>query len=375
MEIVLSILEAAYFDASLEPDVELLKNSSLVCRGWSTPSQKLLFRHVFLRTQTAFIAFQSAVDRSTLRGRMLGDAVTRLRVTLDHNQPYRLSHRSFARAMLLCPNLYELDLALYGQCAPGQDVTGAPDAIRMARPAPSFDDGTLSLLRSGPRITALQFSNWSDNSQSASQLLDVWPSLKSVVLKGLPPSSPSASASSLPFRCALHELRMNFQASPSLDFVQWLLHNSATTLRILELEREPSADLLDLLVRDHGATLESLSLPACGSHDHALAVQQCERLKEFKIESPWVPPMVFKKLPATLEHLAFGVDKDTPLHMIVEAVKAKAGLKAVSVHLWEGGEDHAVLPSLRLACAYKGIELTTTLNVQRFRAMTVSSLV
>jgi hypothetical protein len=370
LEIVLNIIEAAYYDADLQPDDKLLQHCSLVCKTWSVPAQKLLFRHVTLRTQSAYSAFQLAVDRSTERGRMLGDSVVRMRVVLDHNQPFGLSQRAFAHAVTLCPNLYEMNLALYGCCTPGQDVVGEPALSRMRRPAPSFDEQSLSLLRSGPHITAFQFSNWSENQQSLNQLLNVWPTLKSLVVSGMPPQLSSASSEPLP--CALRELRMNFQAPPSLDYMKWLLHNSTGTLRVLELEREPSSDLLEYLLEAHGSTIQSLALPVCGSHDHALAVQKCYQLKEFRIESPWVSPMVYRKLPRVLQHVALGLDCDTALQPVLDIVKSRESLSAVTIQVWDGGEQHPQLPALKMACAYRGIELRMTYDIRVFRTMIVS---
>ncbi|OCH88778.1 hypothetical protein OBBRIDRAFT_757656 [Obba rivulosa] len=368
LEIVMNILETAYYNDALEPDVKLLTSCALVCKDWTYVAQKLLFRHITLRSQPAYIAFQEAVDRSTPRGRMLGDAVVRMRVVLDHNQPYRLAQRSFARAVTLCPNLYELNVALYGEGAPGQDVVGSPDAARMQRYAPAFDDRTLSLLRSGPRISALQFSNWSDNCTSLSQLLDIWPCLKSLVISGTTPQLPSESLG--PFPCALEELRMNFQTSPSVDFLQWLLHNSASTLRVLEFERDPSPELLDFVTSEYGSSLQSLALPTCNSFESVKAVHVCSALREFKMEGAWAMPAMYKALPFSLEHLAIGIDADTPLQHVVQAIRRSDMLSTVTVHVWHGGERHPQMAALKIACALQGVDLRVTRDVREFRSLT-----
>ena len=373
MELVMSILEAAYDDHEPVTYSALLKNASLVCKGWSSVAQKLLFRNVTLSNQTAYIAFQEAVDRATPRGCMLGDAVVRMKVVLDQNQPYRLSHRSFARAVSLCPNLYELSVSLYGEGAPGTDIVGVPDASRMKRSAPSFDERTLAALRAGPKISALQFCNWSDNSTSLLQLLDVWPSLSSLDISGTTPQLPSDTVE--PFPCALRELRTNFQLSPSIEFMRWLLHHSTGTLRVLDLAREPTPDMLDYLVSEHGSTLESLGLPTCGTHESAAAVRKCAELKELKIESAWAAPMLYKSLPRGMQHLAFGVDADTPLQPVIQAIKKSEDLRVVTMHVWHGGERHPLLANVRIACAIKGVELRLTNDVPAFRAITVSALV
>ncbi|KAJ7897216.1 hypothetical protein B0H14DRAFT_3597438 [Mycena olivaceomarginata] len=362
LELAIHIIEQACSD-----DAPLLKQCALVCRDWSVPAQKLLFSSVSLATQKSCDAFTAAVDRATPRGRMLGDAALRMRVVLDHNQPFGLSQHSFAHAVIACPNLFELNLALYGCASPGNDEVGLPDVLRMRRPAPSFDQTTLDLLKAGPRIRALQFSNWSENQHSITQLLDVWSSLKSLSISGTPPQMPSTSLE--PFPGALEELRMNFQTSPSADFMKWLLHNSTPTLRALELEREPSAELLDYLVEAHGRTLRSLALPACTSHHHAKAVHKCIRLQELRVENTFTTPLLFKHLPAELQHVALTLDHDTNLQPVIDAARAGESLNAVTLQVWEGGERNPQLPVLKLACAFRGIDLQITKDIRHFRSL------
>ncbi|KAJ7492296.1 hypothetical protein FB451DRAFT_1165414 [Mycena latifolia] len=366
LEVVLHIIEDAHYDDH-HARAQFLKQCALVCRDWSVPAQKLLFSSVSLTSQRAGAAFIAAVDRATPRGRMFGDAVLRLRVVLDHNQPFGLSQHSFAHAVTACPNLSELNLALYGCASPGKDVVGLPDVLRMRRPAPSFNDSTLDLLRAGSRITALQFSNWSENHHSITQLLDVWPSLKSLTVSGTPPKLPSTSLG--PFPCALEELRMNFQTSPSVDFMKWLLHNSTASLRVLELEREPSSELLEYLVDAHRETLRSLALPSCTSHAQAHAVHKCTQLRELRVENPWSTPLLYKRLPAGVQHVALAVDQDSGLPPVLETVRSGEALKAVTLQVWDSGERHPLLPALKLACAYRGIELTITQDIRQFRSI------
>src|SRR5882757_189527 len=87
IEVVLTIMEAAYFDESNDPDVDLLRNCALVCRAWAVHAQKLLFRRVRLCSESAFASFSEAVDRRSPRGRLLGDTVIQMRAVLDHTQP------------------------------------------------------------------------------------------------------------------------------------------------------------------------------------------------------------------------------------------------------------------------------------------------
>ncbi|KAL0575017.1 hypothetical protein V5O48_006946 [Marasmius crinis-equi] len=368
VEIVMNIMELAYDENQLEERKGFLKSCALVCRDWSLPAQKMLFRHVTFSTKTACTTFTDAVNPATERGRILAAAVHSMRASIDHNQPFGLTQRAFARAVTLCPNLYELNLALYGCGVPGDDVVGSPDALRMRRVAPSFDVETLELLRSGPRISALTFRNWSENRQSITQLLSVWPSLKSLVISGVAPELPSPTTD--PFPCALEELRVNLQSSPSVDFFKWLLHHSCDSLKKLEFERELSSVVVQYLIDTHHDTLENVSLPLC-SREISRSLAQCQNLRHVSVEDISSYPVTFKKLTANIESFAFGLGRDTQVQAILEAIKAQESLHGVTVQLWSGGELHRHLASLKTTCALRGIDLNLTQDIRQFRSLVV----
>ncbi|KAJ3749855.1 hypothetical protein DFH05DRAFT_1455001 [Lentinula detonsa] len=366
LEVIMIIMEAAYDQEDVESNRGLLRSLALVCRDWSFPAQRLLFRHVSLNSQAHYLSFASATNQSTERGRLLGDAVYSMRASLDPNQPGRLSQLNFAQAVTRCPNLHELGISLYGCVPPGDDIVGSPDSSRMRRPAPSFDEDALALLRSGPSINTLRFSNWSENRQSITQLLNVWTSLKILVISGTPPELPSPVSE--PFPCALEKLRMNFQTSPSVDFLRWLLLNSGDTLRALEFEREPSTTVLHYLIHTHHAMLTSLSLPSC-SRATARVLDKCTSLRNFFVEDAVSFPVALKKLSPRFEHVGFGLNKETSLQTVLEAVKVNQSLQTVSVNIWNGGKLHRQLPSLKMACASRGIHLRITHDIQVFRGI------
>ncbi|KAJ3489771.1 hypothetical protein NLI96_g1906 [Meripilus lineatus] len=365
IEVVLSILEEAYYTQQAEPDYALLMSCALVSRDWSLLAQKLLFRNVIIRSQSDFTAFQHATNRTMPRGRVLGDAVQRLRLVLDPNHPSSLSQSSFARAVTLCPNLSELSISLFGKGAPGQDVVGSPDIERMRRAAPAFDESTLSMLKSGPSVTSLEFTNWSDNATALAQLLSVWPSLKSLTLIGNPPSPPSLTPE--PLSCSLEALRMNFQTSPSIDFLKWLLRNSSTSLRTLEFDREPSPEVLDHVLGEHGSSLHTLSLPTCSSRKGNIAFTRCSNLHELRIERIRDALGAFKAMPITLEHVAVGVSPDSSLQPLLQLIKKSGDLRAVTMHLWNGCDNHPHLASVKIACTVRGIDLRISKDIKEFR--------
>ncbi|KAJ3512839.1 hypothetical protein NLJ89_g3288 [Agrocybe chaxingu] len=370
LELVLTVIETACADADSDEDRNrLLSTCSLVCKAWSTASQRLLFSSITLRSQSSFQLFMNAADRTTDHGRTLGDAVKRMRVVLDHNQPFSLHHHSFALAVTVCPNIQELDIALYGCAEPGNDVVGVPDVSRLRRSAPSFDEQTISLLKSGPSIKTLHFSNWSENQQSIFQLLDIWPSLQTLSIGGTAPQHLQDSPP--PFPCALEAVRFNFQSTPSADFMKWLLHNSAGSLRSLHFDRDPCIDVFEYLVNSFGSQLESMSFPGFASLEYASLIPRCTRLRELRTETPSCPSAFYKHLPGNLDRLVFGLDHETSLNSIIDFVKTHDTLKNVEVLLWEGGLNHSLLPPLKMACALQGTELTISHDLQRFRATTM----
>ena len=374
LEIVLKILEMSHLDNNYDPDTKLLTSCSLVCKSWSFYAQRLLFRHVRLSSQASYDSFVRAVNRSTVYGRALGDAVVRMDVVLDVNQPGPLEQVSFAQAVILCPNLRGLSLSLYGGNKSRTDAAGRPALERSARRvAPSFTKDVLDLLRIGPEISDLHFSNWSENDDLIVQLLDVWPSLKSLSITGKTPHLSPALKRRPAYPGALKKLRMNCQVEPSLDFLGWLLHTTteAKSLRGIELNREPSSLLLDFLVQHHGEELHMLALPSCATHKHAHAVIRCRALRDFRTERAWTLPTVFRHIPDGIRHLAFGMDPSTPLQHVVDLVKTKDELETVNVNVWRGDCERR-LAALKMACAFRGVELCITRDICIHRALVVS---
>jgi len=373
LEIVLKIIEFSRLDNNYDPDIKLLTSCSLVCRSWSFYAQRLLFSHVRLCSQAAYYSFVYAVDRSTPNGRALGDAVVRMDVDLDVNQPGPLTQASFAQAVIRCPNLRDINLSVYGDRKP---LNGSMSALERSvhRATPSFTNDVLHLLRTGPEISHLHSSNWSGNGDLIVQLLDVWPSLKSLSITGkVPHLSPALKRRHACYPGALEKFRMNCQVEPSLDFLEWLLHTTAAakSLRGIELKREPSSLLLEFLVQHHGEQLHMLALPSCATHKHADAIIRCHALQEFRTERAWTLPTVLLHISNGIRHLAFGIDPTMPLHHVVELVKVMDELETVTVNVWHGDCEHR-LAALKMACAFRGIELCITRDICIHRALVVS---
>ncbi|KAH6916739.1 hypothetical protein BKA70DRAFT_1215205 [Coprinopsis sp. MPI-PUGE-AT-0042] len=367
LELVLLIIEASYEGG--QPDTAVLKACSLVCREWSAATQKLLFRNATLDTRQAFESFTKAVAPSTERGELLGGAVRELKVVLDYSHPAPLSQHALGRVVTMCPNLQELDISVYGQIVPGED-----EQSRHRRPAPSFDGHTLALLRSGPQIQSLSFNNSTDNQECLFQLLDVWPSLQKLSIGGTTPQLPREAV--LPYPAKLEALQMNFQTPPSMEFMNWLLHHSTGTLRNVTFERDPCPEFVDVLVES--STLRSLSVPSSASTELAKRFEHIQRsnrggeglqLEFLRMDQPKINPLMFKALPTSIKHLAFGVDRDTPLQPVIELVKTRSALGEITIRLFHGGEAHRLLPALKIACAYRGVDLRIETDAKMYESL------
>ncbi|KAL4250280.1 hypothetical protein ABKN59_003169 [Abortiporus biennis] len=317
-EIIINVLEAACDSEDIAATRSLLRSTSLVSKDWSILSQKLLFRDVVLKDEPSYTAFQRATERSSARGCMLGDSVHHLRVTMDPNQPCHLSQHDFAHAVTLCPNLRSLSVSLYGQGDPGSDVVGLPDVGRLRRTAPAFDNITLSMLRSGPSIRSLQFTNWSDNSTTLSQLLDTYPSLKSLSINGTPPLPPSPTPGPCSF--ALEEFRINCQSAPSAESLAWLLHGSKSSLRRLIFDRRPTLEVFNFLVSEYCSVLEFLAIPALKSISALKSLERCSALRELRLEEVENTSAICSSL-GQIEHLAVGVRDAITMRQVVSLVK------------------------------------------------------
>lgn len=383
MELVLHILESAYYDErTLEPDYAVLRNSALVCSDWREAAQRLLFRHVVLRTKSAYLAFADAVAQDTAHAQLLSENIVRLRATVDLSQPNGIAMDSFAHALSLVPNLYELDLSLFGsstRSATASSSLGQVDPAELSRNFPSLPAPLMSALKlARPRaLTALALSNWSDNTKLTTQLLSVFGSrasresecgpLRFLSLRGAnPPAAPLRSA--LAFASDLTGLRMSFQKPPSSAFATWLLNNT-TALESLELERDAHPDLLAHLVHLQPC-ITSLALPACTTST-VPALSKLAALRELRVEDPWLSPSTFRALPlGALEHLALGIGRETPLRVALDAIVRAPKLQAVTAMVWD---ENPFVEEMRTAAAQKAVPVAwkTVRDVRVFRSLVV----
>ncbi|KIY73358.1 hypothetical protein CYLTODRAFT_439916 [Cylindrobasidium torrendii FP15055 ss-10] len=359
LEIVLAILESSYYDSdTLEVDRSLLAACSLVSREWSTAAQRLLFHEITLRSQAGYESFLAALHGP--KGNTLSDAIVRLRVIIDNNQPAGVSEDMLANAVALCPRLFELDLSIYGF---RQIRYGVPPSQRLANDACAFKESTLAILAAGPTISSLKFNNWTDTHDFLPQLLGAWPLLESLSIGGSAPRQVPTTASPT----MLRSLHMNFQHAVSADYMEWLLPESVDKIRSIAFAQDPSFRMFKHVLNHHGETLESISLPDC-TYDQASVIRLCPNLRQITVEGFQATPTTFRNPAGSLEHIALGIGKSTPVQAVIDAVKSAPHLRAVTAHVAKDYQ-HSLLPVLQFACASRGIELRFAQDVHQFRKM------
>ncbi|KAF5339674.1 hypothetical protein D9757_015196 [Collybiopsis confluens] len=226
-ELISLIIQATH------PTKASLSNYALVSKSWTYPAQHLLFQHLSLHSQSDYLSFQYAIQRTPA----LANTVRSIRVLIDSNQPRPqgggVSQFQFGQVVQVCEGLNEVDISLFGEA--------------------SFEEGLIAKLRSRPGLSSLRFMNWSGDVYALVQLLSGCRFLQNLVVGGsTPPEVPlravssdgdgdgeiDASFSAASFPCTLTKLGLVFQRSPSIEFFRWLLDNSKESLKVLDVERE-----------------------------------------------------------------------------------------------------------------------------------------
>lgn len=379
VEIIFAILEAGCHIHDLQQDTQFLLNASLVSRSWSLPAQMLLFRHVIIRSQAAFIALRNATSSNEMRGNDLARHVRSLSVTLDPGQPGCLQTHSFSYAVSWFPNLKSLDLAFYSSSK------ATPSYQSDSKPFLFLKDEEISILRSGPIITVLRLSNWSGDRSLLDRFLTLYnSSLRTLALRGTPFSfpAPTTSLSATP----LHPLHLTLEPPLAPALLDWLTNPAVRPhLRALEFTRQPHHVALAALLSAHGDSLAALALPMLTTADAALVAAHTRfRLEALRMEHPYAA------LPPQRAHLRLRQAALAPgpaLALVRREIRARraAGddididgsasggggrLQHLSVMLWRGHEDEpGVVRALRLACAQLGVCLEFERDVRAFRTL------
>ncbi|KAG8214893.1 hypothetical protein J3R82DRAFT_10065 [Butyriboletus roseoflavus] len=353
-EIVLVILEHAYYTPTGCPDYTFLVNCSLVCASWSVPAQSLLFRKTTRLRSHTIPSFRAALIAPAVRQKSLGHAVRSLDISVGWSLNESCQPEAFVQLLQACPRLYELSLSTYG--------------------LHEFDQFALAKLKdSGQCIRALDLQYCGVQSLVLFQLLGIWPHIRFLKIGTEiawpwrhPAETPVSRQSKSnfgsrndtvlrpPARVSLYDLALSRIPQPAV--LTWLLGSSASSLHILDLREIPGSAAREIM-GVHAPRLRSLRLLHYNL-DSAAFLRQCTCLEEFIIYNIPVLVPLAPELPPSIEFLSFRnpihTFRDT-LHPILDAIEVLPRLRILTCDKnSEGLRDFAML---RTRCAEKGVEV------------------
>ncbi|KAI0046771.1 hypothetical protein FA95DRAFT_1606587 [Auriscalpium vulgare] len=346
LELVLLVMDEAFYLPSGLPDWNTLAACAAVCRAWLPFAQQLLFHHTRVGCKAYAVAthIQHILNRPAL-----ANYIRRLELSVSnrsfrlHSPKYHASETQFASLVANLPQLYELAVHFF---------------------TPSLDPRTVKQLSQGPsRLQALDMLESFIPSGVVYQLLQVWPSIRFLCIRTelLDPLDIPRP----PF--SLYELSST--QSRHLPSLQWFIppEQAQTTspLQILEIGAKFLEVENEEIILAHAPHLRSLSLvqkPDAGFLD------RFSSLEELVVTRLPLSDATSYRWPQTLQHIALWTELEDyvrPLHPFVHAIASLLRLRRVTVHgLLNRHRDYA---SLVDTCQRKGVELVETLIMNESR--------
>lgn len=346
-ELIDAILEHVYYSHGAV-DITTLTSCAVLCRSWSEPAQRLLFRKVSLQgvhQGRAHLSFLIATDPLTERGRMLARHVRTLEVFVGDKAGMDLDDSDLVGIIGRTPKLYELTLRVTGF---HQFSIGTMEKFRwLANEGDSSFEGAHATAYP-IRIRALNLLSCGVQSPILYQLLSIWPSVEFLYI-GVEIAAPVPNW--LP-KCKLYQLTL--MRTPRFAIMTWLLSSSMDSLRIVSFRDAPGREL-DPLIEQLGPRLRSLRLMNY-SLRAASVLKRCPNLEEFVLVQL---STLFKldNIAPTLEHLHCRnlPSEDQSLNSIIEVVEELPKLRIVTC---DGrARDEERFEELERLCAHKGLEL------------------
>ncbi|KAI0755001.1 hypothetical protein C8Q80DRAFT_1142354 [Daedaleopsis nitida] len=361
-ELVDSILGCVYYTKGVA-DRRILSSCALLCRAWSGPAQRLLFRHATLwgmHHGREHLSFMEATNPGTERGRTLGGYVRVLEVLVGDKAGMDLDDADLASIIERTPRLYELILRVTGIHQLGDDIV--QKLKQLARPKQNSNGGGTTLpvedseagcvaeeaTPTPVRIRALSLLSCGVQSPILYQLLSVWPSIEFLFI-GVEIAAPIPRW--LP-ECRLYQLTLMRTPRPAI--MSWLLSSSMQSLRIVSFRDAPGREL-DPLFEEFGPRLRSLRLMNY-SLRAASVLKMCPNLEEFVLVQ-LSTLFELENLPPSLEHLNCRnlPSEDQSLASVVRAVDRLPRLRVVTCAKEAQAEE--TFEEMERICAHKNIEL------------------
>ncbi|KAH7098286.1 hypothetical protein BKA62DRAFT_750928 [Auriculariales sp. MPI-PUGE-AT-0066] len=333
-EIIIQVVENAYYNQSGYPDHRTLHRLSAVSHQWTTCTQPLLWSFVNLR------------GSSTSELLRFGDLVRDNGRLLKHVRALSLSQPvvpCFKAFMGLFPHLYELRLS----------------TTEMDLPNTVFEL---------PSLQSLVLESWPTMSNVPFCLLQRTPNLRFLRLNS-ELASPRVPAD--PPRFRLYELAL--RRMPREMALEWLRPALVESLEIIDTFDAPSPPLEEAIER-RAAHIRSVRVHV---HNFLLAkmLKLCTALEEYKMNAlPKIGNL--RGLPQTLQHLAFANWANDPVLLVVEAVLALPNLRTVTHDT--GALEQPDFHFLQEACRKRGFPIWNSedaVEVEQFpRTKSVSNL-
>jgi len=321
-ELVIHVLELAFYNDDGSINRETMSAASLVCRTWQWPGQKLLFHNVRAATSGRRIVPPPVSTAHFIR-------------RLDINIINQGQFEGFINVLAQCEKLYELTFRV--QNVHSFDSVSTEQLKMLSGKAPLKSIASLNLMTFGIQ------------SPIPYQLLSLMPGVRflrlGMELGLLPPPQPPA------FK--LQELSL--LRTPSLKVTEWLVSGSVGHLRVLEF-RDPPPKSFDGILSIHGPYLQSIRLFHHTVRSKAI-FELCPNVEELIIYllSAYLP---FRSLPKGLKHFSFrnySWAENVSLFPVLQAIDMLPQLQLVSCD--PNAEKHIDMPDLIEECRQKGIEL------------------
>ena len=298
-ELVLKIVEYAYYDEERRPDIITLYACSSVSKQWCTVGRRLLFHEVR----------KSALDWNLPKiahNPSLGAYIRSLRLTVTHS-----NQTAFADTVSFSPQLYELTLAI--------------DLHR-------FDKPVLDRLGSLSRcIKALVVMRCGVMSPAVYELITLWPTIRFLRLHSELIHRPPATRPEF----SLYELSLHHDLR--LPTFEWFLPSppdnasppNGSALRILELRQTPGPSVHNHIAA-HAPYVRSLRLmipPPSGFFDSFTGLEELV-LRYFPRRHPDTP------LPNTTQHIHFQIHQlqlSASFQFVIPSIELLPSLRLVTV--------------------------------------------
>lgn len=273
IELVAEILSFAQNDDCL-PSYKWLRRCALVCKAWCPYAQSLLFRRVVLLNGVT----QCQRFTMTLSGRLSRDAehtsflcrcVKTLVIGMDHQDVY-------IDAILLCPNLFELNVKLFHAM---------------------FRAESLRKLINAPRYQALHIR--STFFTPMKQLLELSPAVQylAIDVRSMPLAI-NRSVQRLALQQNLRELRIFCLPSVTSMAISWILptQESRQVLEVLHISEAPASQIP---TPDQFQALRALHVRSITTSELLLF----PNLEELALHDEPPSEATIRSLPCTLRHL------------------------------------------------------------------------